>query len=124
MVPKNNIHTPRPQVGPSPKLDKKGVHRIQAIVNGILFYGRAVKNKLLVAPNSIGTQQASATEVTKEAVAILLDFLGTYFDNGIIYRASDLILAAHSDAGFHNKTKCHRGTWAHMFLSKSDPIPR
>ena len=37
---------------PSPKLDGKGVLRIQAIVGALLFYGRAVNNKLCVACNA------------------------------------------------------------------------
>ena len=70
-----------------------------------LFYGRAVDNKLLVAINTISSQQAHATEDTNKAITTLLDYLATYPDDGILYRASDMILAAHSDAGFHNARK-------------------
>ena len=41
---------------PSLKLDPKGVKRVQEIVGALLFYGRAVDNKLLVAINAIGIQ--------------------------------------------------------------------
>ena len=65
----------------------------------------AIDNKLLVTLNYIGTQQASATEATNEAVNQMLDYLATYPYDGIVYRASDMILVAHSDSGFHNESK-------------------
>ena len=43
--------------GYSPKLNEKGVLSIQAIVGALLFYGRVVDTKLLVALNAIGSQQ-------------------------------------------------------------------
>ena len=52
----------------SPPLYEAVIKHIQAIVGAVLFYGRAVDNKLLVALNSIGTQQAAASEATNEAV--------------------------------------------------------
>ena len=89
----------------SPPLDEAGIKRIQDIVGAVLFYGRAVNNKLLVTLNSIGTQQAVATESTSEAVNQMLDYLSTYPNDGIVYHASDMIIAAHSDAGFHNESE-------------------
>ena len=109
---------------PTPKLDPKGVLRIQAIVGALLFYGRAVDNNLLVALNTIGSQQAQATEATNDAMDTLLDYVATYPDDGILYRASDMILAAHADAGFHNETKGRSRAGAHIFLSEDEPIPR
>ena len=47
---------------------------MQAIVGAGLFYGLAVDNKLLVALNTIGTQQATATDTTNKAVTQLLDY--------------------------------------------------
>ena len=57
----------------SPPLYEAGIKRIQAIVGAVLFYGRAVDNKLLVTLNFIGTQQAAATEATNEAANQMLD---------------------------------------------------
>ena len=89
----------------SPPLDEVGIKRIQAIVDAVLFYGRAVDNKLLVTLNSIVTQQAAATEAANYAVNQMLDYLATYANDGIVYRASNMILAAHSHTGFHNESK-------------------
>ena len=100
------------------------MRQVQEIVGACLFYGRAVDNKLLVAINTISSQQAHATEDTNKAVATLLDYLATYPDNGILYRASDMILAAHSSAGFHNESKGRSRAGAHIFLSENEPFPR
>ena len=105
----------------SPSLDEKGVRRVQEIVGATLFYGRAVDNKLLVAINTISSQQAHATEDTNKAVTTLLDYLVTYPNDGMIYRASDMILAAHSDAGFHNESKGCSRAGAHIFYQKMSP---
>ena len=54
----------------------------------------------------------------------MLDCLATYPNDGIVYRASNMILAAHSDAGFNNESKGRSRAGAHIFLSEDDPIPR
>ena len=52
------------EVDTSTKLDVKGVKRVQGITGAILYYARAVDNKLLLTLNSIGNKQAAATENT------------------------------------------------------------
>ena len=80
--------------------------------------------KLLVKLSSIGTQQATAIEATNESFNQILDYLTTYPNDEIVYRDSDMILAAHSDAGFHNESKGRSRAGSHIFLSEDDPIPR
>ena len=48
----------------------------------------------------------------------------TYPDDVIIYRSSIVVLAVHSDAGFHNKFKGWSRAGAHVFLAEDDPFPR
>ena len=60
-----------------PPLDEAGIKRIQYIVGDLLFYGRSDDTKILVTLNTIGTQQAAATEDTNEAVNQMLDYLAT-----------------------------------------------
>ena len=69
----------------------------------LIYYGRAFNNRLIVALRSIGSQQAEATVDTAAAVDQILDYITTYPHGGITYRASDTILAAHSDASYLNK---------------------
>ena len=54
----------------------------------------------------------------------MLDYLATYPNDGIVYRSRNMILAAHSDAGFHNESKGRSQAGAHIFLSEDNPIPR
>ena len=73
--------------------------------------------------STIGAQQASATEQTTAAIDQLLDHVAKYPNDGITYRASDMVLAAHSDTGF-NKSKARSCAGAHIFLSGKYPTPK
>ena len=69
----------------------------------------------------IGAQQAAATEETAYAIEQLLYYVSTYPDDGILFRKSDMILAAHADTGFLNESKSRRQAGAHIFLSENEP---
>ena len=106
-----------PEVDTSALLDDKRKHRIQEIVGSLLYYAHAVDNKLLVALSAIAARQSQATVALELAVALLLDFVATHPNDGIVYRASDMILCAHADAGFPNKSQSRSRAGAHIFLS-------
>jgi hypothetical protein len=89
----------------SPPLSTDGVKRIQGIIGALLYYARAVDNKLLATLSTLSSQQATVTEATNVAMNQLLDYLTTYPNNGTTYRASNMILCAHTNAGFHNESK-------------------
>ena len=86
--------------------------------------GREFKNKLFVALSKIGIQQASAIEEIAAAIEQLLNYVATYPDDGILFRKSYMILAAHAYAGFLNKSKARSTAVAHIFLSENEPIPK
>ena len=108
----------------SKPLNEKGIKRIQGIVGALLYVGRAVNNKFLVALSAIGAQQASATEDTVEAIEQLLDYVATYPNDGILIRKSDMILEAHADAGFLNESIARSRAGTHIFLSENEPKPK
>ena len=108
----------------SKPLDAAGTRRVQKVFGALLWIGRAVNNKLLVALSAIGSQQASAIEATNKAIHQLLDYYATYPDDGILYRASDMVLARQANAGFNNETKARSRAGAHIFLSENESIPR
>ncbi len=81
-------------------------------------------NKLLVALSAIVARQSYATVATEQAVHLLLKYVATYPLDGIIYRSSDMILCAHANAGFLNKTNSCSWARAHIYLSENDPFPR
>ena len=101
----------------SPLLNEKGINIIQGIVGALLYVGRAVNNKLLVALSAIGAQQAAAIEQ-------LLDYVATYPNDGILFRKSEMILPAHTDAGFLNESRARSRAGAHIFLSENEPKPK
>ena len=105
-------------------LNEKGIKRIQGIVGALLYEGREVYKKLLVALSSIGAQQAAATEDTSVAIEQLLDYVAIYPNDGILFRKSDMILAAHADAGFLNESRARSIAGAHIFLSENEPKPK
>jgi hypothetical protein len=107
----------------TPPLNDAGVKRLQGIVGALLYYAQAVDNKLLHALSEISTQQAAATEATNEKVNHLLDYCSTYPNNGILYCASNMILAAHSDAAYLNVNKACSRAGAHIMLSEDIPVP-
>ena len=113
-----------PEIDSSPLLDDKRKHRIQEIVGSLLYYARAVDNKLLVALSAIAARQSKATVVTEQAAHLILDYVATYPNDGIVYRASDMILCAHADAGFLNESQSRSRAGAHIYLSENEAFPR
>ena len=59
----------------SPKLDEKGIKRIQQIVGSILYYARTVDMTVLVALSTIAIDQTKATKQTMDRCIQLLDYL-------------------------------------------------
>ncbi len=105
-------------------LDDDHKHRIQEIIGSLLYYACAVENKLIVAFSAIAAKQSKATVTTEQAVHLLLDYVATYPNYGIIYPASNMILCAHADAGFLNESQSCSRARAHISLLENDPFPR
>ena len=99
-------------------LDTKGIRRVQGILGSLKYVARAVNNKLIVALSTIGNQQATATANKNTAITQLLDYVATYPYGGILLRASGMVLASHTDAGFLNETKTRSRAGAHIFLTE------
>ena len=106
-----------------PFLDADDILRVKSIVGELLFYGNAVNNKLLVSLSKIGKQQAAATQATNDAIMKLLDYVATHPSDGITFRASDMVLAAHSDAEYFNVTKACSRAGTHIMLSENVLLP-
>ena len=70
----------------SKPLNENGIKRIQGIVGALLYVGRAVNNKLLVALSAIVSQQEAAKEDTAAAIEQLLDYVATYPNDVILFR--------------------------------------
>jgi len=114
-----------PEEDTSAPLSAECLLQVQKIIGSLLYYARAVDNKLLVVlnANAIAARQSNATIRTEQLVHTLQDYVATYPNDGIVYRASDMVLCAHADAGYLKETKSQSRAGAHIDLSEDDPIP-
>jgi hypothetical protein len=104
-------------------LDASCKCHVQEFIGSLLYYARAVDEKLLVALSAISARQAKATIATEQAVDLLLEYVDAYPNDGIVYQASNMILCAHADAGFLNKTMSRSRAGAPIYLLEDDPFP-
>ena len=75
-----------PDEDKSALLSPECLQRVQKIVGSLLYYARAVDNKLLIALNAIASRQSKVTVHTEQLVHTLLDYyVARYPNNGIIY---------------------------------------
>jgi hypothetical protein len=66
-------------------LDASRKYCVQEIVESLLYYVRVVDNKLLIALSAISAHQAKTTVTTEKAVDLLLNYVATYPNDGIVY---------------------------------------
>jgi hypothetical protein len=111
------------QESTAPLLDKKGKRFIQRVCGKFLFLGRAVDPTLLCPISAIASQSAKPTTETLKRTLQLLDYIATQEDAVITYHASDMKLAAHSDASYLSEPKARSRAGGHFFLSSSAEIP-
>ena len=64
-------------------LDDTGINRVQGILGALLYVGRAVNNKLLVALSVIESQKAAATVETEDVIEQLLEYQGALGPMGL-----------------------------------------
>jgi hypothetical protein len=112
--PKNQF---KPDKDTSAPLLPDHIKRIQKIIRSLLYNAQAIDNKLLVALNAISARQAKVTVHMEQLLEMLHNYVATYPNDGIVYRASDMVFCAHADAGHLNKTQSCSRAGAHIFLS-------
>eukprot|EP00804_Cyclotella_cryptica_P006782 CCRYP_019520-RA/>CCRYP_019520-RA protein AED:0.42 eAED:0.42 QI:0/0/0/1/0/0/4/0/407 len=96
---------------------------IQEVIGVFLYYTRAVDCTMLPALGSLATQQSAPTQNTMSKVHQFLDYAMTHPDAMIAFRASNMILAVHSDASYLSETKARSRAGGHFFLSEDNPSP-
>jgi hypothetical protein len=104
-------------------LDLKGKKFFQHVCGKLLFLGHAVDPTLLCPISAIASQSTNPTRDTIKHTLQLLDYLATKEDVVITYHASDMILAAHSDASYLSKPKVRSRAGSHFFLFTDADIP-
>ena len=108
---------------PSPPLNKKGKRFIQQVCGKFLFLGRAVDSTLLCPISAIASQSANPTEETMKHTKQLLDYVASQDEAVLTYNASEMKLAAHSDASYLSEPKARSRAGGHFFLSNGADIP-
>ena len=84
----------------SPFLSPVETKYIQSVTGSLLYYGRAIDYSILPALNEIASEQAQPTQQTKKKAQRLMDYVNTYPDAFLRFRASDMILHIDSDAAY------------------------
>ena len=137
LLPKKPQHQPHPHVATnygskvqyaaapddSNILSDKEKKYIQQVLGTFLYYGRAVDGTMLVPLSAIASEQATPTERTLNKVHQFLDYALTNPDAILTYRASDMVLAVHSDASYLIEPNARSRAGGHFFMSKDVPCP-
>ena len=105
------------------ELDKNDKQYVQQVVGTFLFYGRAVDGTVLTALSAIASDQAAPTEATMKKTKRFLDYAATHPDAVLTYRASDMVLALHSDASYLSEPKARSRAGGHFFMSEDVADP-
>jgi hypothetical protein len=89
------------------------------VVGALLYYGRAIDGTIMTVISSLASQQATAkaTEDTEAKLIQLLNYCATNSDATIRYRASNMILNIHSDAGYLNEPEALGRAGGHLCMS-------
>ena len=106
-----------------PKLDAKGKKFVQQVTGNLLFLGREIDSTLLMPLSAIASQQAAPTEETMAHSKHIIDYITSQEDAVLTYSTSNMVLAVHSDVGYHSKSKARSRAGEHFFLSTNTDIP-
>ncbi len=107
----------------SPLLNKEEAKYVQAVTGTLLYYALVVDNTILPALSAIATKQAKPTKKTNATIKQLLDYCAMQEEPVIAYKASKMILAVHSNAGYCNKKNSQSQAGGHFPLSNNNKHP-
>jgi hypothetical protein len=93
------------------------------VTGTFVFYARAVDGTMLTALSALASEQANPTEHTMQKWKQFLDYATTHPNAVLTYRASNMILAVHSDASYLSKPGARSRAGGHMFMAGHEEIP-
>ena len=106
-----------------PPLGKEEQKYIQQVIGTFLYYARAVDSTMLVALSAIAAEQSKPTKTTMDKVDQFLDYVASQDEAILTYRASDMVLAIHSDASYLSESKARSRAGGHFFMSSDVEYP-
>ena len=95
----------------------------QQVTGTFLYYARAVDSTMLVALSALASEQAIPTKKTMKKVMTFLDYAASQEEAVIIYYASDMVLACHSDACYLSEPGARSRARGYFFLSSNAAMP-
>ena len=107
----------------SPEVSQKEQQYIRQVLGTLLYNARAVDPTLIMPLSALASEQARPTEKTMKKIKQLLDYIASQEEAVITYRASDMILAIHSDASYLSEAKARSRAGGHHFLSENVVFP-
>jgi hypothetical protein len=109
----------------SPLLPQTEQTRLQQLVGTFLYYARALDNTMLMALNSLASQQNKSTEQTAKEIVHFLNYCATHPEASILFSGSDMILYFYSDASFMSEPGARSRYGGYFFFGpKFDTPPK
>eukprot|EP00804_Cyclotella_cryptica_P018387 CCRYP_020373-RI/>CCRYP_020373-RI protein AED:0.10 eAED:0.10 QI:0/0/0/1/0/0/2/0/334 len=105
---------------PAGKEDQKHVQQVTGKFN---WYACRIDRTMLMPIIALAAQQAKPTQATMKKVQHFLDYAATQEPAVTTYRASNMVLTIHSDAGYLNEEGARSRAGGHHFLSENVPNP-
>jgi hypothetical protein len=78
---------------------------------------------MLGALSAIASEQAAPTQTTMRKVDQFLDYVASQEEAVLTYKASNMVLAVHSDASYLSEPKARSRAGGHFFLSDNSIFP-
>jgi len=135
IVPTKRHNTPYPHIEPkygarqqyaeydtSAPVGKDEQKHVQQVTGKFNWYARGVDGTLLTPISALSAQQAKPMQLTMQHVK-QFDYAATQEPAVTTYRASDMVLAIHSDAGYLNEEGAQSRAGGHHFLSENVDNP-
>jgi len=86
-------------------IQKSGLYDFILMAYSQPLLARAVDGTMLTPLSALASEQANLTELTMKKCLQFLDYATTQDDAILTYKASDMILAIHSDASYLSEPK-------------------
>jgi len=110
-----------PQEDPGTLPDDNGEQYTRQVVEGLIYYARAIELAIIFALGEIAQKQANSTDNTIQCVKQLLSYMHSNPFAKIRFQAFDMILNTHSDASYISAGKGQSCAGGYFFLGS---LPR
>ena len=107
----------------SPLLLPKSINLVHQIIGTLLYYAIAVDPTMIVAIDTIASQQSKETQTTRAATDWLLNYSASHPNATIRYNTSDMVLQLHSDASYLSEPVARSRIDGHYLLGNQSTEP-